>query len=254
MGWKTEQGPTPNSRVKKLKNKLGRLSPAWLGGASSAGGTPPPGKRGLAKHTWLRPNQQAHGTGSRRRSQRCGGSTGASVPGCSVRTVLWSLARPGQFHMGREKKRRAEAGRSFAKAAWVLQAGLKCIEAKAESEAQREENTLGGPRPAPGGGVSPKKGHLSCMENKKRSRKERELGGQQQVDQQEWRQVAVGLGYRQPLEGARVTVPEWVHHHPKVLLQCIPTITHPHMLCHPHWARSHGRSACCCGSGTRHRC
>lgn len=44
MGWKTEQGPTPNSRVKKLKNKLGRLSPAWLGGASSAGGTPPQGR------------------------------------------------------------------------------------------------------------------------------------------------------------------------------------------------------------------
>lgn len=37
MGWKTEQGPTPNSRVKKLKNKLRGLSPDRLGGASSAG-------------------------------------------------------------------------------------------------------------------------------------------------------------------------------------------------------------------------
>lgn len=83
--------------------------------------------------------------------------------------------------MGREKKRQTEAGCSFAKAARVLQAGLKCIEAKAESEAQREENALGGPGPAPGGGVSPKKGHLSCTENEKRSRKERELGDQQQV-------------------------------------------------------------------------
>lgn len=64
----------------------------------------------------------------------------------------------------------------------------------------------------------------------------------------------MGLGHRQPLEGAGVAVPGWVHHHPKVLLQCITTITHPHMLCHPHWARSHEHSACCCGSGTRHRC
>lgn len=49
MGWKTEQGPTPNSRVKKLKNKLGRLSPAWLGGASSAGGIPPPREEGTGE-------------------------------------------------------------------------------------------------------------------------------------------------------------------------------------------------------------
>lgn len=33
-----------------------------------------------------------------------------------------------------------------------------------------------------------------------------------------------------------------------------PVITHPHKLCHPHWAQSPGCSACCCGSGTRHRC
>lgn len=35
---------------------------------------------------------------------------------------------------------------------------------------------MGGPRPAPSRGISPKKGHLSCTEKERRSKREKEKG------------------------------------------------------------------------------
>lgn len=172
-GWKTvgtKQGLTPNSRVNTLKNRPGGSCLPLQGWEDP----PLPGlgrwfpslRRGQAKHTRRRPNQQAHGTVLRRRSKQppercqhgrnstgavgCWGRGAARLPqGCFPRDGAWDsqvcthpmaghpsisqLALLGWFNM--DRKRETGRGQPILPPGllWHRQ-GLKCIEAKAESE------------------------------------------------------------------------------------------------------------------------
>lgn len=77
-GWKTvgtKQGPTPNSRVNTLKNRPGGSCRCKGHSSAGAGEVVPITEEGAAEHTRRRPNQQAHGTVSKRR----GGASTAGI-------------------------------------------------------------------------------------------------------------------------------------------------------------------------------
>lgn len=151
-----------------------------------------------------RPNQQAHGTVSRRRSKvpawqeqhwgrEVGGGRGtARLPqGCFPRDgtgqpgLCPSHCRSPHYvpagtsrvvRRGQKKRDRERPAHPSTEAALACYGqGLKCIEtkAKAESEDLREEGTVGEPQPAPSRGIAPKKGHLSCTEKERRNKRKR---------------------------------------------------------------------------------
>lgn len=171
--------------------------------------------------------------------------------------------------MEREKERQAESGRSFCQGcSGGLQGGLKVHRDKGRVQGPEGGERSGGAWASSRWRGIPQKRPLELhREGEKEQERKREgesaAAQQEAQDKQRGSQGGCGCATTSSLQGAAKPLAR-VQQHPKGCLWAlpgcsgmgfrVPAITHPRKLCHPHWAQSPGRSACCCGSGTRRRC
>lgn len=214
-GWKTEQGPTPNSGANTLKNKPGGSLPCRAGGTllwrCRGGGSPRCSGDRRSKHVAGQTSRhmvryQVDGASERRGGGgEARGALGllslslAAVPGkVPPSPALPEAAAPARRsrrlqggstwrERKRERKRQAEGGRSFRQGcSGELRAGAKVHRGKGRVRSLEGGGRLGGPRASSRQRGIPQKRPLELhRERKKEQERKREREGES---------VAAGLG------------------------------------------------------------